>query len=99
MSATASLESPPVAPPAAAGVLDDPLEFERCTRWVSGADGERLAESWLQLSGLYCAACAGTIEQALQTAGGARQASVVAATQRATVQWDPSRTRFSQLIG
>jgi Cu2+-exporting ATPase len=96
MSATATLD-PPVATPAA-GVLDDPLEFERCTRWLTGPDGERVAESNLQLSGMYCAACAGTIEQALQTAGGASQASVVAATQRATVRWDPDRTQFSKLI-
>ncbi|HNT40374.1 MAG TPA: cation-translocating P-type ATPase [Rubrivivax sp.] len=84
---------------ASAAALDDPLELERCTRWVSGPGGERLAESWLQLSGMYCAACAGTIEHALQAAGGAIEASVVAATQRATVRWDPARTRLSTLVG
>ena len=100
MSATvsATVEAPVPLPAPAAVVLDDPIEFERCTRWVTGADGQRLAESCLQLSGMYCAACAGTIEQALQAAGGAAHASVVAATQRATVRWDPARTRFSQLI-
>ena len=98
MSAAATLEPSLAAPAAVAGVLDDPLEFERCTRWLRTADGARLAESTLQLSGMYCAACAGIIEQALQTAGGASQASVVAATQRATVRWDPARTQFSKLI-
>lgn len=78
--------------------LDDPLEQERCTRWLSGPGGERLAESWLQLSGMYCAACAGTLEHALRGAGGAIEANVVAATQRATVRWDPARTRLSALI-
>jgi Cu2+-exporting ATPase len=78
--------------------LDDPLEQECCTRWVMGPRGERLAESWLQLSGMYCAACARTIEHALQGAGGATDASVVAATQRATVRWDPQRTRLSTLV-
>lgn len=96
MPATATLDPPASAP--VGDVLDDPLEFERCTRWITGAGGERLAESNLQLSGMYCAACAGTIEQALQTKGGASQASVVAATQRATVRWDPARTQFSKLI-
>jgi Cu2+-exporting ATPase len=98
MSATATLEPPEPAATPAGGVLDDPLEYERCTRWVTGPGGERLAESCLQLSGMYCAACAGTIEQALQGAGGALQASVVAATQRATVRWDPARTKFSSLV-
>jgi len=98
MSATATLEPPRTVPDVASVVLDDPLEFERCTRWLTGPDGERLAESCLQLSGMYCAACAGTIEQALQGAGGASQASVIAATQRATVRWDPARTQFSKLI-
>jgi Cu2+-exporting ATPase len=97
-SATATVDAPATRPAPEPGVLDDPVEFERCTRWVSGTEGQRLAESCLQLSGMYCAACAGTIEQALQGAGGAAHASVVAATQRATVRWDPARTRFSQLI-
>jgi Cu2+-exporting ATPase len=85
-------------PPAAPSPLDDPLELDRCTRWLSGPGGERLAQTWLQLSGMYCAACAGTIEHALQGAGGAIEASVVAATQRATVRWDPARTRLSTLV-
>ncbi|MCZ2291520.1 MAG: cation-translocating P-type ATPase [Burkholderiales bacterium] len=98
VSVAAAIESTAAVPAGAAAVLDDPLEYERCTRWVSGPDGQRLAESNLQLAGMYCAACAGTIEHALQTDGGALQASVVAATQRATVRWDPARTRFSELI-
>ena len=48
-----------------ASVLDDPLEQRRFTRWIVGSDGMRLAESTLRLSGMYCAACAGTIEHAL----------------------------------
>ncbi len=79
-------------------MLDDPLELEQCTRPVAGPGGQPLLESCLQLSGMYCAACAGLIEQALQAVGGVQQASVVAATQRATVRWDASRTRLSSLI-
>lgn len=83
---------------AAAAVLDDPIELEQNTRWVTDSAGQRRAETWLQLSGLYCAACAGTIEQALLGVAGVEQASVVAATQRATVRWDSTRTRLSSLI-
>ncbi len=99
VAAAASIANAALAPPApAAAVLDDPLERDQCTRWVQDAGGRRWAESCLQLSGMYCAACAGTIEQALQDGGGAERASVVAATQRATVRWDPERTQLSALI-
>mgnify|MGYP003343618823 CR=1 FL=1 len=46
-------------------VLDDPIEQQRFTRWTEEADGQRHAESAFQLSGMYCAACAGIIESAL----------------------------------
>jgi Cu2+-exporting ATPase len=80
-------------------VLDDPLEVDPCTRWLAGEGGRRLADSGLQVSGMYCAACADTIEAALTRVPGVRQASVVAATQRARVVWDPELTRLSALIG
>ena len=79
-------------------VLDDPLEQQRFTRWSTGRDGQRVAESTLRLSGMYCAACAGTIEQALAGVDGGSQANVSAAGQRAAVRWDPQRTRPSQLV-
>ena len=79
-------------------VLDDPIEQGRFTRWIAGAQGERLAESSLQLGGLHCAACSGLIEQALQRVDGVRSARVSAATERATVCWDPLRTRPAALI-
>ncbi len=98
----ASLAAPVAAAPepaaAALDAVDDPLEQQGHTRLQSQADGGALAQSWLQLSGLYCAACAGLIEQALQRVDGVQRASVVAATQRASVHWDPARTRLSQLI-
>lgn len=98
MSAAATAARSVPAPEPSAAVLDDPLEFEQCTRWVAGADGQQLAESCLQLSGMYCAACAGTIERALLAIPGVQAASVVAATQRATVRWDVGRARLSGLI-
>jgi hypothetical protein len=64
--------------PAAGDVVDDPLEFGRFTRWVSGPAGERHAESALQLAGMRCAACAGIIEGALVAVPGVSAASVSA---------------------
>ncbi|MEN9627192.1 MAG: hypothetical protein RJA10_418 [Pseudomonadota bacterium] len=94
----ATLSPAPDASTPAVAVLDDPLERDRYTRWVSGPEGETVAETCLQLSGLYCAACAGTIEQALLAVPGVRRASVVAATQRATVSWGAGPTPLSALI-
>lgn len=79
-------------------MLADPAEYGRCTRWVAGAGGERIAETALQLSGLHCAACSGLIEQALAKVPGVLGASVSAATERATVRWDPALTRASALV-
>jgi Cu2+-exporting ATPase len=78
--------------------LDDPLEQGRYTSWRSDAQGRRLAESHFQLSGLYCAACAGLIEQALRAEPGVLGADVSYAAQRASVQWDPARTSPSRLV-
>jgi P-type Cu2+ transporter len=81
-----------------ADVLDDSPERDHCTRWLTGADGRREAESSLQVSGMVCAACADIIEQALATVPGITRASVVSASQRATVRWDPNQTRLSAVI-
>ena len=93
------MSSAAAAPPVPdASVLDDPLEQQRFTRWSTGSDGVRVAESTLRLSGMYCAACAGTIESALSAVDGVRAATVSAAGQRAAVRWDPQRTRPSELV-
>ena len=84
--------------PAPLTVVDDPIEQGRYTRWVTGAAGEKLGESSLQLSGMVCAACAGIIERAIGAVEGVRSVQVSAAAQRATVCWDPERTRPSALI-
>lgn len=88
----------PLTPGALDTVLDDPLETDPCTRWSLTPGGTRVGETCLQLSGLYCAACAGTIEATLRQQPGVVAASVAAATRRATVVWDPSRARLSELI-
>lgn len=78
--------------------LDDPVDLEAHTRRLPPTGGAVEAETCLQLSGMYCAACAGTIEQALHGVPGVVAASVVAATQRATVRWQPGQARLAQLI-
>jgi P-type Cu2+ transporter len=87
------------AAPSVVDVVDDPLELASFTRWSTGADGQRCGESSLQVSGMVCAACAGLIENALVAVPGVQSARVSAAAQRATVVWDPARTRVSTLIG
>ena len=88
------------APQAAASLaaVDDPLEQGRFTRWIQDGAGERIGESSLQVSGMYCAACTGIIESALLRVDGVREARVSAASQRATVRWDPTRVQPSRLI-
>ena len=95
---TASTAATSPVAPTALDVLDDPLEQGRFTRWVVGPSGERLAESSLQLAGMYCAACSGIIEDALQSVPGVRSARVSAAAERATVCWDPEQASPSGLI-
>jgi Cu2+-exporting ATPase len=78
--------------------VDDERSLAAHTQWIEGSAGERLGKSRLLLSGLYCAACAGTIEEALRRVEGVGLAEVNGAAQRAVVVWDPLRTRMSDLI-
>ncbi len=77
-------------------VLDDPLEQRDFTE-TREEDGEVIAESVLLVQGMYCAACADTVECALQDLPGVRSARVHAATRRLMLQWDPTATRMSSL--
>lgn len=52
-------------------------------------------ESHLVFRGMHCAACALTLEQALQSVPGVLEAHVGAASQRGRVVWSPERTRPS----
>lgn len=65
---------------------------------VEPAEGRSVAESSLRISGMHCAACAGTIERALAASRGVIDAQVSAAAQCATVRWDPALTRASALV-
>src|ERR1035438_9594105 len=77
-----------VAPPAdsvasEAVATDDP--DAGLASFTTFADGRRSGLSHLQLSGLWCAACAGSIERALLDEPGVSGARVSYATQRADV--------------
>jgi P-type Cu2+ transporter len=73
-------------------VIDDPLEQRLFTRWdgpseAPSSTGACIAESALRISGMYCAACAGTLEQALKAVPGVIKAQVSAASHCATVRY------------
>lgn len=68
---------------------------------VGLADNRRAASSGelsLRLSGLYCAACAGIIEQALAGVDGVSEVIVNGTAQRARVRFDTGRVRPQALI-
>ena len=77
-------------------VLDDPLEQQTFTQ-VDTGHGHPVHESVLMVQGMYCAACADTVESALAGCPGVLEAQVHAATRRLTLRWDPARTRLSEL--
>ena len=83
---------------AKSAVMDDPAELDAFTRWDNEASGSRIAESSLRIGGMHCAACAGTIEQALVRVHGVLDARVSAAAQCATVRWDAGLTHASALV-
>jgi len=77
-------------------VLDDPVEQQTFTQVVDDG-GQLLCESVLMVQGMYCAACADTVEDALSGRPGVVSAQVHAATRRLTVRWNPAETRVSDL--
>lgn len=77
-------------------VLDDPLEQQDFTV-VHDEGAQRVCESTLVVQGMYCAACADTVEAALAGRPGVLEAQVHAATRRLTLRWDPARARLSEL--
>ena len=91
-----------VAPAAQAALLDDPQEwsaFGRPRDAAGAVPADPAACTWdsqVVLEGMHCAACALTIEDALRSVPGVRQADVSAATRRARIVWDPAQVRPSQ---
>ena len=96
---TAAHRRPPPARPTSDGARRPAGAAAASRAGSTGATGERLAESSLQLSGMYCAACAGIIEQALarrrRRASGPRSARRRSAPPCAGTR---QRTRPSRLV-
>lgn len=92
----------PVAVPAAAlQLLDDPEEWPSFGRLhaapqSSASPAQSVWESQVVLTGMYCATCALTIEDALKTVDGVLHAEVSGAACRARVTWDSTQVRPSQ---
>lgn len=85
-------------------VLDSPHEWEVfSTPWLQGKPGETSAqdcwESRVVIEGMHCAACAFTIEDALQATPGVIEVEVNAASRRARVVWSAASTRPSDWMG
>ena len=80
-------------------VLDDPVEQGEFTRSSAAPaqGGVPALESVLVVQGMYCAACADTVESALAQQPGVLHAEVHAATRRLTLRWDPALTPLSAL--
>jgi Cu2+-exporting ATPase len=76
--------------------LDDPAVLQQCQVGPRDADGG--VPVGLGLSGMYCAACAITIETALKAVPGVRDVQVQGAVQRARLVIDPKRASLSQLV-
>ncbi|WP_374320458.1 heavy metal translocating P-type ATPase [Aquabacterium sp.] len=76
--------------------LDDPELLAQCE--VEGRQPGGVRRIGLGLSGMYCAACAITIEDALMGVPGVREVRVQAATQRARILFDPRKATLSTLV-
>ncbi len=76
--------------------LDDPALLSQCI--VEAPVGSSLRRVGLGLSGMYCAACSITIEDAILKVPGVTEVQVQAASQRARILLDPQRTRLSDIV-
>lgn len=74
-------------------VLDDVAEWSVFSRPCAGADGQW--ESQVAIEGMHCAACAITIERALQAVPGVVSAEVNAASHRGRIVWAADTVRPS----
>lgn len=76
--------------------LNDPDLMSQCI--VEAPLGSRLRRIGLGLSGMYCAACAMTIEGVLRAVPGVSEVQVQSATQRARILLDPARVQMADLV-
>ncbi len=59
---------------------------------------DRLCETSLLVEGVHCAACTWLIRQSVGRLPGVHEVEINPATSRATLRWDPSQARLSQLL-
>ncbi len=85
---TAAIVAERAAPP---GAAITPLQADDAHR-------QRNARALLRLSGLRCAGCAASVERALRSVDGFRDATINVASQQARVHWDPQRTGLPALL-
>ncbi|MBI5924179.1 MAG: cation-translocating P-type ATPase [Aquabacterium sp.] len=76
--------------------LDDPALLSQCI--VEMPAGSSMRRIGLGLSGMYCAACSITIEDAILRVPGVKEVQVQAASQRARILLDPARTKLSDIV-
>ena len=76
--------------------LDDPDVLAQCV--VEVPLGTRMRRIGLGLSGMYCAACAITIENALRKVPGVQEVQVQSVSQRARILVDPRVVQLSALV-
>lgn len=76
--------------------LDDPELLSQCI--VEMPTGSSMRRIGLGLSGMYCAACSITIEDAILRVPGVKEVQVQAASQRARILLDPARTKLSDIV-
>jgi len=76
--------------------LNDPDLLQQCV--LEQVPGSSMRRIGLGLSGMYCAACSITIEEAIKGVAGVSEVQVQAASQRARITLDPSRTKLSDLV-
>ena len=81
----------PVPPHSAAALhlLDDPQEWQAFSR--PATQGGDCWESNVVIEGMHCAACAFTVEDALERVPGVRSVHVSAASRRARIVWSAGR--------
>lgn len=78
--------------------MDDPVDDPEVWAGFSRPEAERegVWESHMVIEGMHCAACALTVESALQSCPGVLEARVSAGSRRARVLWDAAQARPSR---
>ena len=75
-------------------LLDDPQEWSAFSKPSEGA--APCWESSVVIEGMHCAACALTLEEAIQSVDGVQRVQVSAASHRARIVWSAQATRPSE---